>query len=203
MTAQQIKQFLATHASKKERTIVIIDFSNVERWKDALDWSIGIKELGQLTKNLTTGSKFLRRFYYGSDYGPYESADELLPWSKGMLEQAHVSGFDVVTKRVKYMPNERNPKGHDVKCDLDVEMAVDLIRDRDKYDTMFVFSGDGDLSYAMKYLHNKYGKECYVFGARGHVGREIIDAKTEGVVKDIFFAEDFEYRLSYQRRFTR
>ncbi|MEK7059561.1 MAG: NYN domain-containing protein [Patescibacteria group bacterium] len=203
MTQQQIKRFLDSYSSKRERTIVIIDFSNVEKWKDALGWDIGIKELGQLMKNLTSGSKFLRRFYYGSDYGPSESATTLLPWSKGMLEQAKVSGFEVVTKRVKYMPSQTNPKGHDVKCDLDVEMSIDLIKERDNYDTMFLFSGDGDLAYAMKYLQDEYSKECYVFGARGHVGREIIDAKDKGIIKDLFFAEDFEYRLSYQRRFNR
>lgn len=203
MTKRQITQFLEAHASKKERTIVIIDFSNVERWKDSLGWSVGIKELGQLTKKLSSGSKFLRRFYYGSDYGPKESGTKLQAWSKGMLELANMSGFDVVTKRVKYMPDETAPGGFRVKCDLDVEMTVDLIKDRDKYDTIIVFSGDGDLAYALKYLHEAYDKECYSFGARNHVGRELIDAKDSGVIKDLFFAEDFEYRLSYQRRFSR
>ncbi|HEX7633202.1 MAG TPA: NYN domain-containing protein [Candidatus Saccharimonadales bacterium] len=203
MTQQQIKQFLTAYAPQKERTIVVIDFSNVERWKESLGWDIGIKELGQLMKSLTAGSKFLRRFYYGSDYGPRESSTELLAWSKGMLEQAVVSGFEVVTKRVKYMPSDTNPHGYDVKCDLDVEMAVDLIKERENYDTIFLFSGDGDLSYAMKYLHDEYGKECFVFGARGHIGREIVDAKNERIVRDILFAEDFEYRLSLQRRFNR
>lgn len=203
MTQSQIKKFLEAHASKKVRTIVIVDFSNVERWKDSLGWSVGIKELGQLARNLSSGSKFLRRFYYGSDYGSKESGTELHLWSKGMLEQANMSGFDVVTKRVKYMPDETAPGGFRVKCDLDVEMAVDLIKDKDQYDTIIVFSGDGDLAYALKYLHEEHNKECYAFGARNHVGRELIDAKDSGVIKDLFFAEDFEYRLSYQRRFTR
>jgi len=203
VTQQQIKQFLEQHASKRERTIVIVDFSNVERWKDSLGWTIGVKELGQLVKSLSTGSKFLRRFYYGSDYGPREAGTELLAWSAGMLDQAKLSGFEVVTKRVKYMPSHTNPRGFEVKCDLDVEMTVDLIREKDNYDCIILFSGDGDLSYALRYLHDTYNKQCVAFGARDHVGRELVDAKADGVIKELLFAEDFEYRLSYQRRFGR
>jgi uncharacterized LabA/DUF88 family protein len=203
MTQQEIKKFLEAHIPKKQRTIVIVDFSNVERWKDSLGWTVGVKELGQLVKNLSTGAKFMRRFYYGSDYGPKESEVELLPWSKGMLEQGRMSGFEVVTKRVKYMPTENSPHGYEVKCDLDVEMTVDLIRERDNYDTIVIFSGDGDLAYALSYLHETYKKECIVFGARNHLGREMVDAYKSGLITEVLFAEDFEYRLSYQRRFGR
>ncbi|MGH7234040.1 MAG: NYN domain-containing protein [Candidatus Saccharimonadales bacterium] len=100
------------------------------------------------------------------------------------------------------MPNANNPRGYEVKCDLDVEMAVDLIKERENYDTIVLFSGDGDLASAIKYLHEAYGKECLVFTVRDFVAREISDAKKEGVISSLFFAEDFEYRLSYQRRFN-
>src|ERR1017187_5156632 len=105
MTPREIQRFLEAHAPKKSRTIVIIDFSNTVMWAKSLGWDIGVKELGNLVKHLSSGSKFLRRFYYGSDYGPHESATELIDWSRGMLEKANVSGFEIVTKRVKYMPS--------------------------------------------------------------------------------------------------
>lgn len=201
MTQQEIKKFLEAHEPKKSRTIVIVDFSNVARWKDSLGWDIGVKELGQLVKHLSTGSKFLRRFYYGSDYGPKEASTAMIPWSKAMQDMAVLSGFEVVTKRVKYMPSQTNPHGFDVKCDLDVEMTVDLIRERENYDNIVLFSGDGDLACALKYLHDDYGKECIVFGVRDHVGRELSDLKSKGTVSSLLFTEDFEYRLSLQRRF--
>ena len=53
--------------------------------------------------------------------------------------------------------------------------------------------------YAIKYLQKEYGKKCIVFGARGHIGREIFDAKNEGMFEKILFADDFEYRLSMER----
>jgi uncharacterized LabA/DUF88 family protein len=198
MDKKRIKQFLDKHADNKDRTLVVIDFSNVEKWKQSLGWEIGIRELGNLTKSFA-GKKFLRRFYYGSDYGPKESSTTLLTWSDSMLTKAKMNNFELVTKRVKYMPSNTNPHGFDVKCDLDVEMAVDMIRERDAYDTIILFSGDGDLSCVLRYLHDTYDKRCYVFGARDHFGREIVDLKREKIVKEMFYAEDFEYRLNFRR----
>ena len=202
MNANEIKRFLELHKPKMSRTIVIVDFSNTVMWRKSLGWDIGIKELGNLVKHLSTGAKFLRRFYYGSDYGPRESETKLIAWSEGMLGKARLSGFEIITKRVKYMPDDTSQGGYEVKCDLDVEMTVDLIREIDNYDTVVLFSGDGDLACALQYLHDTYKKECIVFGVRGQVGRELIDLKASGKVNTLFFTEDFEYRLSYQRGFN-
>jgi hypothetical protein len=52
---------------------------------------------------------------------------------------------------------------------------------------------------AVKYLKETYKKSCIVFGARGHVGREVYDALKDGFVSDVLYAEDFEYRLNMNR----
>jgi len=201
MDKTKIKQYLIDHESKKTRTIVIIDFGNVEKWKESLGWSIGVGQLANLVKSLTTGQKYLRRFYYGADYGPSESGTELTDWSRSMLEKAEAYSLQVVKKRVKYIHTGLQIQGYEYqkKCDLDVEMAIDLVRERDRYDTIVLFSGDGDLSYALRYMHDNYKKECIVFGARNHIGREMIDAKEKGVISEILYAEDFEYRLNLTR----
>lgn len=199
MNKVQIKQFLLQFEPKQHRTIVIVDFANVEKWKHNLGWRIGIQELANLVKSFSKGQRFLRRFYYGADYGRNEKSTVLDPWSKGILERAKMNGMEVISKRVKYIHSADSVHGFEKKCDLDVEMTVDLIRERDNYDTVILFSGDGDLSYALRYLHDEYNKECFIFGARDHIGREMIDAKKEGVITEIFFAEDFEYRLSMER----
>ena len=199
MNCEEIKKFFESFVSRRERTIVIIDFGNVEKWKNSLRWKVGIKELGQFVKNFSYGKEFLRRFYYGSDYGPDEKSKIINPWSGIILEKAAMRRFKVVTKRVKYIHNPDNPSRYDKKCDLDVDMAIDLIKERNNYDTIVLFSGDGDLMCAIKYLKEEYGKSCIVFGARDHVGREVFDAKTEKIVDEIYFAEDFEYRLNMKR----
>lgn len=197
MNPAEIKTFLSNYEAKRERTLVIVDFSNVEKWKASLGWKIGIQELAKLVKNFTFGKQYLRRFYYGSDYGSSEKSLTLSVWSGQMLSRAKMNGFEIVTKRLKYIHDGKG--GYTPKCDLDVEMTVDLVRLIDEYDTAIIFSGDGDLVYAMRYLHDTYGKNFIVFGARGHTGSEVQDAPKEGIVDRILYADDFEYRLNMDR----
>jgi len=199
MNYKEIKELLESFNNKKERVIAIVDYGNVEKWKNSLKWKVGIKQLANLVKNFSYGNQSLRRFYYGADYGKYDKSEELSEWSRSVLERAHMNRFEVVKKRVKYMHNPDNKYGFEKKCDLDVEMAVDLIKERDNYDTIIIFSGDGDLMCAIRYLRETYGKECFVFGARGHTGREIYDAKNDGFVKEVLYADDFEYWLNDAR----
>jgi len=201
MNQSEIKVFLEAFQNqrKQERTIVIVDFGNVDKWKDSLKWKVGIKELGNLVKNFSLGRKFLRRFYYGSDYGNNERSHTISPWSDAILRMAKMNRFEIITKRVKYIHDLNHKTGFQKKCDMDVEMTIDLIKERDNYDTIVLFSGDGDLMCAIRYLNEEYGKHCIVFGARGHVGREIYDAKQEKIVDEVLYAEDFEYRLNKYR----
>jgi len=199
MNQSEIKIFLKQFKAKKERTIVIVDFGNVEKWKNSLNWNVDIKKIGQLVKHFSSGKKYLRRFYYGADYGKSEKSKVITFWSKMVLGKAKMSGFEMISKRVKYIHDSNNRKKFEKKCDLDVEMTVDLIKERENYDTIILFSGDGDLMYAVRYLFNNYKKNCIVFGVRDHVGREVYDATNDGVVSRILYAEDFEYRLKMNR----
>jgi uncharacterized LabA/DUF88 family protein len=199
MKPKQIKEFFQKYEPKRQRTLVIIDFANVEKWKMSLGWRIGIQELAMLVKNFSKGQRYLRRFYYGSDYGKQEMSTVLDPWSKGVLTRAKMNGLEVITKKVKYIHSADSVHGFEKKCDLDVEMTIDMIREKDNYDTIVLFSGDGDLAYALTYLRQEFDKEVYVFGARDHIGREMLDAKQNGIITNIFFAEDFEYRISMDR----
>lgn len=199
MNPEKIKKYLEDYITRRERTIAIVDFGNVEKWKHGLGWRVGIRELSMLVRNFSYGKKFLRRFYYGADYGPSEKSTMLTDWSKYMLRTANLNGFEIVDKRVKYIHSSDNVNGFEKKCDLDVEMAVDLIRERDNYDTIILFSGDGDLVTAIRYLKEAYGKQAIVISARGHIGREVIDAYKEGIIEEILYADDFEYRLNMDR----
>lgn len=199
MNQDNIKKFFESFLPRRERTIVMVDFGNVEKWKNGLGWRVGVRELAGLVKHFTYGHRFLRRFYYGADYGPSEKSTVLTDWSKYMLRTADLNSFEVIDKRVKYIHSQDNVYGFEKKCDLDVDMAIDLVRERDNYDTIILFSGDGDLVTALKYLHEEYGKKSLVIGARGHIGREVIDAKQAGIVEEILYADDFEYRLNMDR----
>lgn len=199
MNKDEIREFLASFAAKKSRTIVIVDFGNVVKWQDSLRWKVGVRELANVVKHFSSGQLFLRRFYYGADYGPNTNSTTLTPWSSLILRTAQNNGFGVVQKRVKYIHSRTNPHGYEKKCDFDVEITIDLIRERENYDTIVLFSGDGDLVVALQYLWEEYQKSTVVMSARGHISREIMDAKDSEIVEHILFAEDFEYRLSMDR----
>ena len=133
MNRTEITKFLNLLSKTIDRNIVIVDFANVDRWQDTLNWSIGIKNLGQLVSYISKGKKFLRKFYYGEDYGPKDKSKVLTPWSEKIKKQAQYSGFEIVSKRVKYIPDEKYETGFIKKCNLDIEMAVDLIKEKDNY----------------------------------------------------------------------
>jgi len=199
MNQEEIKRFFNDYITRRERTIVIIDFGNVEKWKHGLGWNVGIRELATLIRHFSYGRRFLRRFYYGADYGPNDKSEKLVDWSKYILRTADLNGLEVVDKRVKYIHSSDNICGFEKKCDLDVEMTIDLIRERDNYDTVILFSGDGDLVAAFRYLNEEYKKQIMVMSARGHIGREVIDANKDGAIEKILWADDFEYRLNMNR----
>jgi len=196
---EKINEILIDINKTQDRNIVIIDYGNVQKWEEGLRWKIGIKELRKLIKHFTKGKQFLRRFYYGSDFGSKEKSKTLTLWSSMVLNKAKMNAFEIQTKRVKYIPDRNYEAGFIKKCNFDVEISVDLIKESKNYDKIILFSGDGDFGYLLEYLNNKYSKDCIVFGARGHIGKELYDAKDKGIVSDILYAEDFEYRLNMYR----
>lgn len=199
MNHQEITNFIESFKDKQSRTIIIVDFGNVDKWKESLHWKVGIQELAKLIKHFSLGNKELRRFYYGMDYGPDEKNITPNIWSYEITGRANANGFNVITKRVKYIHDNTNPYGYNKKCDLDVDMAVDLIKMKDLYDNIILFSGDGDLISATNYLNEEFGKKIFVFSARGHIGREVIDAFNNKKVDLVLYAQDFDYRLDMNR----
>ena len=199
MEREIINKILEELNKTKDRNIVIVDFGNVQKWEESLGWKIGIRELGNLIKHFSYSKKFLRRFYYGSDYGRKEKSTTLSLWSSMVLNKAQMNRFEVITKRVKYIPDKNYKTGFIKKCNFDIEISVDLIKEAENYDKIILFSGDGDFAYLLEYLKEKYNKNCIIFGARGHVGKELYDAKAKKIVNHILYAEDFEYRLNMNR----
>lgn len=199
MNRGEISRILTQLESTRTRNLVIIDYGNVQKWERNLGWKIGIRELARLVKHMSQGSKFLRRFYYGSDYGPSERSMVMTLWSEKILQAADYNGFEICTKRVKYIHDANYKTGFLKKCNLDIEMAVDMIREQKNYDSVVLFSGDGDMACVVDFLRKEYNKHVVLFGARDHIGRELIDAHASRIIDIVLFAEDFDYRLNMHR----
>lgn len=57
------------------------------------------------------------------------------------------------------------------KCDCDVDIVVDMVKNLDNFDTFIIFSGDGDYAPAVNYILEK-GKNIAIISVENQLGRE-------------------------------
>lgn len=145
----------------KGRVAVFIDAANILYSQHTLEWQVDYKKLAiylQATKPIFLG------FYYG-----------LIESNKKQAEFFAIlkdHGYSVRTKPVKYI---QTPKGTILKGNLDIELAFDILKLADSFDTCVLFSGDSDFEIILKDLR-KRKKRVIVVSTKGHVSIELIRA---------------------------
>lgn len=82
--------------------------------------------------------------------------------NRGFITVLRSLKFEVTTKPVKVYPTSTGVKK---KCDLDVEIVMELINDMDKFDRVVVGCADGDLLPVYKYLE-EHGKQVIILANR-------------------------------------
>ena len=127
---------------KRGRICIFIDGSSL--FYAAFQLGISLDYL-KLLSTLTAGSSLLRAFFYTGVARNNEKQMGFLQW------MSH-HGYRVVAKDLIEFPDGSK------KANLNVEIAVDLLRLVNSYDTAVILSGNGDLTYAVN-------KASY-FGAR-------------------------------------
>ncbi len=90
----------------------------------------------KLLCQLTDGATLLRAFFYTGVETINEKQQRFLMWMRH-------HGYRVVTKEVVQQPDGSK------KANLDVEIAVDLMKLAPFYDTAMLVSGNGELAYAV------------------------------------------------------
>lgn len=153
----------------KGKTAVFIDWANVYYWKDELKKEIDLKKLFNYLKSYKEVKDI--RFYFGTDLTH--------PASKEFLKEAKQVGYQVITKKVKFLKIYDEEKRNFIwkrKCDFDLEIGLDAFERLDKFNSFIIFSGDGD--FATLYLRLiKRKKQVIVVYMYGHLGREIWEMK--------------------------
>ena len=87
-----------------------------------------------------------------------------------MLE---MNGYIVRKKKVKFIKDSNREKGGFHKGNLDVELTIDAVHNRDNFQSFVLFSGDSDFEALIKYM-KKYRKNCVVISTKGHVSIELL-----------------------------
>jgi len=147
----------------KGKVYVFIDASNIYYSQRELGWRIDFKKLKEyFEKNVE-----LVKIYYYTAYDP-----EYSPQHK-FLDFLEIVGYTVKKKKIKLIKDEEIEGGSFHKGDLDVELTIDAVHNRDDFQTIILFSGDSDFEALLKYMR-AYNKNCIVVSAKDHVSIELI-----------------------------
>lgn len=168
------------------RIFAFVDFANVRNWakafwktenKEYLKKEIDIEKICKLINYVKASKKY---FYYGHYKEHIDLPEEHtlnLKYRQSIfrIDKARKCGFKVRTKDIKEISNyDEDGKflGKINKCNFDVEMTMDIIQQMEKYDTIFLWSGDSDFHTLMQYLKSKK-KKVVVICTRDFVSGEL------------------------------
>lgn len=81
--------------------------------------------------------------------------------------------FNVVKKELKRI-KKTTEIGEVIKekGDMDVEITIDAMRNRDKYDTAIFFTGDSDFLALIRYLRN-INKKVFIYSSKNNISKEL------------------------------
>jgi uncharacterized LabA/DUF88 family protein len=102
--------------------------------------------------------------YVGMDFTPIEDTLKILDLLRedfNILQGSLAELYKIITKEITRR-----------KCDFDVEITRDIYKNLNEFDTLILFSGDGDFKALIEDLIQSGKKVIVVFGA-GHLGKEI------------------------------
>lgn len=147
----------------KGNVYVFIDASNIYHSQKKLRWKIGFVRLKEYFEKHTT----LGKIYYYTAYDPDYTQQ------RKFLDLLEISGFIVRKKKVKFIKDVGLKEGGFHKGNLDVELTIDAVHNRDNFQSFILFSGDSDFEALIKYM-KAYNKNCVVFSTKDHISIELL-----------------------------
>ncbi|OGL65634.1 hypothetical protein A3B21_03160 [Candidatus Uhrbacteria bacterium RIFCSPLOWO2_01_FULL_47_24] len=145
------------------KTIVFIDASNIYHSQKTLEWRIDLQKLIEL---LHREVDFFSAYYYLA-YDPENSAQ------RKFIDFLEIIGYQVRKKPIKFIKDDDDERGGYHKGNLDVDLVIDALHNRDLYESVILFSGDSDFESLIKYLKS-FRKQCIVVSTKGHISIELI-----------------------------
>lgn len=121
------------------RVIIFIDGANLYHSLLEKDWDI---DYGKLLNFLSYNGSLVAAYFYTGIAKNQPNQERFLSYLRRV-------GYQIIDKQVMQFSDGSK------KANLDVELALDMVRLADSYDTAILISGDGDFSYAVKLLKEK------------------------------------------------
>jgi len=147
----------------KGKVYIFIDASNIYYSQNELGWKIDFKRLKEYFEKHTE----LIKIYYYTAYNPD------YPKQRKFLDFLEIIGYTVRKKKIKFIRDEDIKSGGFHKGNLDVELTIDVVHNRDNFQTFILFSGDSDFEALIKYM-KRYKKNCIVVSTKNHISLELV-----------------------------
>ncbi|NJN31104.1 MAG: NYN domain-containing protein [Synechococcales cyanobacterium RM1_1_8] len=136
---------------------------------DGLSLFLSAKQLGieidyqQLLRYLSRRGQLLHAFFYAGIDQELDSSRQ-----QGFLTWMRHHGYRVVTKTVQHFPDGNR------KLDIDVEIAVDMMKLAPSCDTMVLVSGNDTLTYAVRRVGER-GVRVELLALNGFTGPALLN----------------------------
>ena len=150
----------------KGKVSVFIDASNVYYSQKKLKWQIDFRKfLDYLKQELD-----LQDIYY------YTARDLSFFKQTKFIAFLERIGYEVRSKKIKFIKNKNKEvkKESFYKGNLDVELTIDVLETKDKYDVLILISGDSDFEPLLRLMKKKYKKRCLVVATKYNISIELI-----------------------------
>lgn len=148
----------------KNRVTVFIDASNIYYSQKQLKWQIDFCKFLDYFKQEVNLSEI---YYYTARDINFDKQTKFILF----LEK---TGYKVRSKKVKFIKNKNKEKDGFHKGNLDVELTIDVLEDKNKYDTLVLVSGDSDFEPLLKLMKRKYNKKCLVMATKHSISVELL-----------------------------
>lgn len=145
------------------KVYVFIDASNIYHSQKKLGWKIAFLRLKEYFEKHTE----LGEIYYYTAYDP-DYAQQ-----RKFLDLLEILGYIVRKKKVKFIKDNSLADGGFHKGNLDVELTIDAVHNRDCFQSFVLFSGDSDFEALIKYM-KVCKKNCVVISTKDHVSVELL-----------------------------
>lgn len=131
---------------KNEKTAVFIDGANLYSTAKALEFDIDYKSLLRWIRENT---RLIRANYYTA---LTDDDDDFCPL-RPLIDWLDYNGYNVITKAAREFYDSKGNRKQ--TCDIEMELAVDMMDLSDHVDHIILFSGDGDYTYVVNKIQDK------------------------------------------------
>ncbi|MCK5510374.1 NYN domain-containing protein [Candidatus Parcubacteria bacterium] len=146
------------------RVSIFIDASNIYHSYKKLKWKIDFsKFLNYLKQEID-----LQEIYY------YTARDLSFVKQTKFLTFLEKTGYKVRSKKIKFIKGKVKEKKGFYKGNLDVELTMDILETKNRYDTLILISGDSDFEPLLQLMKKRYKKKCLVMATKYNISIELI-----------------------------